>query len=94
MTFLLRALGYTEETDFQWLSAVTDAQTLGVLTEGDVTMLTEKSFLRAQVAYLSYFALSAKTAGGETLLDRLATAGAVDAAVAKNAMSGLEGQRL
>lgn len=94
MTFLLRALGYAEETDFQWLSAVADAQTLGVLTAGDVALLTDQPFHRAQVAYLSYFALSAKTAGGETLLDRLTAAGAAEKDVAANAMKGLDGQRL
>lgn len=94
VTFLLRALGYAEGVDFQWLSAVEDAQTLGLLTEGEVALLHEKPFLRAQVVYLSYFSLSGRTAEGETLLDRLIAAGVVDGATAKNAMSGLENQRL
>ncbi len=95
-TFLLRALGYTEGTDFHWESALTDAQTLGVLTQGEVSALTQKPFLRAQTVYLSYFALSAKTAGegGAPLLDRLAAAGAIDRAIAEKAMSGLELQRM
>lgn len=94
MTFLLRALGYSEGSDFQWLSAVTDAQTLGVLTAGEVFELTEKPFLRAQVVYLSYFALPAKTADGETLLERLSAAGIVDATIVDNIMLNMEGQRL
>lgn len=78
MTFLLRALGYTEGTDFQWLTAVEDAQALGVLTAGEVKELAEKPFLRAQVAYLSYFALWAETPGGESLGQRLVNAGVLE----------------
>ncbi len=93
-TFLLRALGCVEGQDFHWETALADAQALGVLTAGEGTLLAEKSFLRAQAVYLSYFALSAKTAGGEgTLLDRLTTSGAVDPVVAATVMSGLEAQR-
>ncbi len=94
VTFLLRALGYSEETDFQWLTAITDAETLGVLTAGEVSALTEKPFLRAQVAYLSYFALSAKTPGGERLADRLAAAEILDATLVNNSLSSMEDQRL
>lgn len=95
MTFLLRALGYSDEKDFQWLTAVEDGQRLGVLTSGEVKLLTEKEFLRAQVVYLSYMALSAKVAGGNsTLLDRLTAAGVVNAATAGSAMSNLTGKRL
>lgn len=95
-TFLLRALGYKEGTDFHWETALTDAQTLGVLTAGEGVLLTQKPFLRAQTVYLSYFALSAKTAGegGGTLLERLSQSGTVDKTVAEAAMSGLSSQRL
>ncbi len=94
MTFLLRALGYSEETDFQWLTAITDAETLGVLTAGEAAALTEKPFLRAQVAYLSYFALSAKTPGGERLAERLAVAGVLDATRVDKSMLSMQNQRL
>lgn len=79
MTFLLRALDYHEGTDFNWLTAIQDARSIGVLTDGEVSLLTEKPFLRAQIAYLSYYALSARTAGGSaTLADRLLSAGVLD----------------
>lgn len=94
MTFLLRALGYSEETDFQWLTAIEDAQTLGVLTSGEATQLAEKAFLRAQVVYLSYFALSAKTPGGESLSLRLSNAGVLDATIVDRFASSLQNQRL
>jgi len=95
MTLLLRALGYVEGSTFNWESAISDARTLGVLTPGEAMLLTEKPFLRAQVAYLSYMALSAQTAGeGGTLLDRLISSGAISAAAAGSSMEGLEGQRI
>lgn len=94
VTFLLRALGYSEETDFQWLTAVEDAQAVEVLTAGEVKELAEKPFLRAQVAYLSYFALSAKTPGGERLFERLAAGDVLDATLVDTSMSSLQKQRL
>lgn len=94
MTFLLRALGYTEGTDFQWLTAIEDARKLDVLTDGEVVELTEKPFLRAQVVYLSYFALSAKTPGGETLAQKLSAVGVLDTTLVDTSMSSLQNQRL
>lgn len=96
VTFLLRALGYTDGNGFQWETAVADAKALGVLTEGEERQLTDRPFLRAQVAYLSYSALSAKVAeeGGGTLLDRLIASGAVSGSAASSAMQGLENQRM
>lgn len=93
-TFLLRALGHAEGTAFTWENAITDAQRLGVLTEGEVRLLNEEPFLRAQVAYLSYMSLSAQTAGESgTLLDKLTAGGVVSAAAAHAAMEGLTDQR-
>ena len=87
MTFLLRALGYSEGADFTWLTSVADGQTLGVLTSGEGVQLTNQPFLRAQVAYLSYFSLSAAAKGsGETLLSKLISSGAVAQADATAAM--------
>lgn len=95
ITFLLRALGYAEGGDFAWETAVSDAQTLGVLTEGEAKLLQEKTFLRAQVVYLSYMSLSAQMEGERgTLLDKLTSSGAVSATAASSAMSNLDGQRI
>jgi len=95
MTFLLRALGYTEDEHFKWKTAVADAQTLDVLTEGEVALLTEKPFRRAQVVYLSYYALSTQMSTGEgTLLNRLAATGAVEQAAALDTMVSVEVQRV
>lgn len=96
VTFLLRALGYTDGNGFEWETAIADAKALGVLTEGEERQLTEKPFLRAQVAYLSFMSLSAQLTAGEggTLLDRLTASGAVSAAAANSSMAGLEDQRI
>lgn len=95
MTFLLRALSYQEGIDFNWSTAISDAKTLGVITKGEESLLTEKPFLRSQVVYLSYFSLSAKARGEEvTLLNRLIAAKCVNAVTAQSAMHGLDLQRL
>lgn len=97
VTFLLRALGYSEaEGDFSWITAARNACTLGVLTKGEEALLTGgRSFLRAQVAYLSYYALGASVRGGETtLLGRLTASGAVDASVSQAAMKAVKVKRL
>lgn len=80
LTFLLRAMKYQEGVNFNWKTAVIDAENLGLLTSGEVKLLTEKPFLRSQVVYLSYFMLNAKTAGGELLMDQLASTGKITTA--------------
>lgn len=58
-------------------------------------MLTGGSFLRAQVVYVSYFALSAATKdGGGTLLDRLVSVGGVDEAALYTTMNSVTVSRL
>lgn len=78
--FVLRALGYQDGDggDFTWDAALTKAKELGCLTAGEYSLLTQKPFLRAQVAYVSYYALDARRKTGETLLDHLAAAGSLD----------------
>lgn len=80
VTFILRAMQYEEGVDFAWKSVLDDAQALGFLTDGEVTQLREKPFHRAQVVYLSYFALSAQAADGSMLLDRVASGGNISKA--------------
>lgn len=95
MTFLLRALGHSEGVDFTWETAVSDAQALGVLTAEESRFLTEKPFLRAQVAYLSYLSLSTPMVGEEgTILDRLISMGAISATAADAVLENIIGQRI
>ena len=98
MTFLLRALGYSDSgasPDFSWANAVGKSVEFGVLNAAEQAKLTGSPFLRAQVAYLSYFALSAPLKDGSgILLDRTAASSGVDKAVFQAVMNGVTVDRL
>lgn len=71
LTFVLRALGYDSGTDFQWDSAWTLSDKLGI-THGSYP--GSAPFLRADVAVISRDALSTpKKNAKETILDTLST---------------------
>jgi len=80
MTFVLRALGYSEEAgDFKYLTAVTDAVRLGVIPQSFATELSTAEFKRDHVMHISYLAMSASVKGNRsTLLAKLVANGAVD----------------
>lgn len=98
MTLLLRALGYTDSgsaPEFNWAAAVAFGQNMGLLTEGEYQRLTTGIFYRAQVAYISYYALSYPLKGqSATLLDRLVERGAVTRDAAENALGMVTTLRL
>ena len=98
VTFLLRALGYTDggsAPDFAWDTALERAEALGLLTSGERAMLEGERFLRAQVVYLSYFALSAPLKGGDgVLLDRTAASGGLSLRQLRDVMDGVTVERL
>lgn len=98
VTFLLRALGYYdsgESSDFTWDSALTFGLQLGLLTPREHKMLTEEPFLRAQTAYLSYYALDAKLkTGGESLYTHLTANGTLDPAVCDAARQAVTSIRM
>jgi len=96
VTFLLRALGYKEGSDFQsWSTAVSDAVALKVLTSGEQVWLEEHSFLRAQTVYLSYYGLFGPVKGEkQTLLETLVKREAVEDEVAEAALADVLGERL
>lgn len=74
LTFVLRALGYTDKdgADFTYADPFTLAKEVGILND---TINTEE-FWRADVAAVSYLALEAKLKGTEiTLADKLIEAG-------------------
>lgn len=97
MTFVLRALGYSDtgaNPDFTWGATLRQALDLGLLTAREHKMLVEDPFLRAQVAYLSYYALDMKDKAGSTMLDRLVAAGALDRAAVTAVREGVAQGRL
>jgi len=88
--FLLRALGYQDNTDFTTANAKEFAMGLGLL---DTSMFTGK-FLRDDLAALTYQALGTNLKDGSTyLLDSLVKSGAIDAAAAKPITDKIETYR-
>ena len=98
MTFVLRALGYQESgdaPDFTWSTALASAARLGVLTAGEQKILAEQTFLRAHVAYVSYFALDASyKGGGQTLVQKLVSNGVFDQLIVDAVRGGVAVQRI
>lgn len=67
-TFVLRALGYSDRNgDFSYSAAVDFARSVGIIPQEADTA----DFLRADVVYVSYAALSAEVSGGGTLGEKL-----------------------
>lgn len=77
--FVLRAMGYGASTN---LADVFDrAMGAGVLTAGEADMLRQDRFLRAELVYVSYYALESPLPNsGRTLADQLMDAGVFTAA--------------
>ena len=73
--FLLRALRYSSTAQTDISTAPERAQSAGVLTAGEVSALRAQTFLRADVVYLSYYALETNVSGGTALSDTLVARG-------------------
>lgn len=74
--FLLRALGYSTAGVDDYTTSLSRALSLGALTQGEYQMLSSGTFLRAHVAYVSYYTLDMPVSGSpETLAQRLQSAG-------------------
>ncbi len=98
ITFVLRALGYSdsgEYADFAWDTALSKGLQVGLLTAREHKQLTEQPFLRAQVVYVSYYAMDAKLkTSGQTLYTHLTSSGALDKAVGDVARSAVTSIRM
>lgn len=68
MEFLLRALGYSSTSNTDLSATLTNAYRNHVITDSELSMLQTDKFLRAELAYLSYYALDADMAGGHNSL--------------------------
>ena len=80
LTFILRALGYSSERDFQWDKANAFSNSLG-LTHGEYR--ASRSFTRGDTARISFAALAqARKDSSETLAAQLVRQGAVKAKTA------------
>ena len=70
--FLLRAMGYSSAANKDVSNALERAREAGILTLGETVMLQSDPFLRADLAYVSYYALDALLADGrQTLAESL-----------------------
>lgn len=78
MTFMLRALDYSEETDFSWETAPEDALGVGVLSQQQYDRLCSQTFDRGGMAYAALAVLKAPTAEGQPLYERLLAAGVLN----------------
>ena len=70
--FILRALGYSSAANTDLSDALARGQSAGLLTEGEAAMLQRDPFLRAELVYISYYALEVPISGtGLTLAQQL-----------------------
>lgn len=93
--FILRALGYSDTTQTDVSTAADRAFLVGVLTAGERAALRANSFLRADVVYLSWHALSTPLSDGRlTLHEKLEAAGVFPAGAYDRALALVTSARL
>ena len=93
--FILRALGYSSTAQSDISTAVERAYSFGVITAGERASLAANEFLRADVAYLSWYALSVPLPGTlQTLREKLEFAGAFTEADYRAAAASVTSSRL
>ena len=94
MEFMLRALGYSSAANTDLSGTLDNAYANGVITSGELTALQSGTFLRADVVYVSYYALDATMAGtGITLRDTLMNKGTFTSAQVSAAAALVPGVR-
>ena len=93
--FVLRAMGYSSTANTNLADALDRAQSAGVLTAGEAAALQGPQFLRADLVYISYYALSARLPDGQrTLADQLMGQGVFTAGEWAEAQRLASGQRM
>lgn len=93
--FVLRAMGYSSAANTNLADTFVRAQEAGVLTAGEVSMLQADQFLRAELVYISYYALDAVLPGeGRTLGDLLCEKGVFTSWERETAAAMVTGWRL
>ena len=93
--FLLRALGYSVAGVHDYATSLERALDCGALTNGEFELLRSGTFLRAHVAYVSYYSLDMVLSGSQqTLAARLEGAGLLTSAQLEAAKAGVDSLRL
>lgn len=94
MEFMLRALGYSSASNTDLSGTLDNAYANGVITSGELAALQSGTFLRADLVYVSYYALDATMAGtGITLRDTLMNKGTFTSAQVSAAAALVPGGR-
>lgn len=93
--FLLRALGYSVAGVHDYATALERALDCGALTSREYEMLRSDPFLRAQVAYMSFYCLDMPLSGSQqTLAQRLTGAGVLTGSQLAGAQAQVNSPRL
>ena len=92
--FVLRAMGYSSAANTNLADTLDRAQACGLLTAGEVSMLQRDPFLRAELVYISYYALETVTPQGVTLADLLMGKGVFTASELSEARGKVTSWRL
>ncbi len=94
--FILRALGYSSAENTNISGALTNARDYGIITDGELDMLlTASPFTRAELVYLSYYALDAYLFESTTTLrQHLMDAGVFNTYQSITATSMVSGSRM
>ena len=93
--FMLRALGYSSTANTDLSGTLDTAVSCSVLTSGEADALKASKFLRADLVYISYYALDSNLSGGtETLRDVLISQGVFTSSEAENANTLVSSSRI
>lgn len=85
-TFMLRSLGYSSSSDFNYLEALEFAATNGLITNEEAGVIKSQEFKRNEMVLLSYRTLKAPVKGENRLLaEKLVELGSIDAQKAYDA---------
>ena len=93
--FVLRAMGYSSAANTNLADTMERAMDAGVLTEGEVEKLKVDPFLRAELVYISYYALQSRLPNSsQTLSVLLQNKGVFTSQEWKTAKTMVSGNRL
>lgn len=85
-TFMLRSLGYSSDSDFNYLESLNFATSNGILSSEEAEIFKGKEFKRNEMVLISYRTLKASVKGEDALLtEKLVNSGVIDAQKAYDA---------
>lgn len=95
LTFLMRALQYSEGSQFSYATVLTDAVSAGMFSAFEVENLSEGNLQRYKMVYLSYYGLFCLEQKDHVMLiDKLIADGTVEEQTLYKAMTKVRSQRM